>query len=257
MNRFTVLLWSSVFAVTAAVPCWAESGDVSNRVRKTVDRAVEVRQATQKDEELWRQEKEKLVGAYEQLQLENEKLRVHNDRLEQETAAARERVAAKEKQLADIERIAADIDPFLHDLVERLRERIAADMPFLTSERELRINKLLDLLDDPEAPVSEKFRKVMEALLIEAEYGNTIEVYQDTIEVDGRPTLVNIFRLGRVSLFYQTLDRKSCGFFDVAVNGWAVLPTSYNHAIYTAMEIGARRRPVEMLTLPLGRLAEQ
>ena len=156
MNRFTVLLWSSVLTVTAALPCWAESGDTSNQVRKKVDKAVEVRQATQKDEERWRQEKEKLLVVYEQLRSEQEQLRVHNDRLEQETAAARERVAAKEKQLADIEQISADIDPFLRELVERLRLQIAEDMPFLTAERELRIHKLDDLMDDPEAPGQRK-----------------------------------------------------------------------------------------------------
>jgi hypothetical protein len=95
----------------------------------------------------------------------------------------------------------------------------------------------------------------MEALLVEAEYGSTIEVYQQTIDVDGAPSLVNVFRLGRISLFYQTLDQKRCGFYDVAATGWRPLPTAFNRCIQTAIEIGAKRRPVELLTLPLGRMA--
>ena len=255
MKRFIVSLCSFALAVTAAWPCWAEGGDISRKVRKNVDKAIEIRQSTQKDQERWRQEREKLTAVYEQLKREQELLQARNDRLEQQTAAARERVAVKEKQLADIERIAAEINPFLRERVESLRRLVADDTPFLKAEREKRIARLDELMEDPEAPVSEKFRKTMEALLIEAEYGTTIEVYQDTIDIQGRPTLVNLFRLGRISLFYQTLDHKTCGIYDVAVCGWRPLDKSYNHAIQTAIEIGARRRPVELLTLPLGRLA--
>jgi hypothetical protein len=95
----------------------------------------------------------------------------------------------------------------------------------------------------------------MEALLVEAEYGSTIEVYQQTIELDNAPSLVNLFRLGRISLFYQTLDRKQCGFFDVAAADWRPLPAAFNRSIQTAIEIGTKRRPVELLALPLGRMA--
>lgn len=255
MRRFMVSICSLALAALFAWPCGAAESDISGAVRKTVDKAIEIRQSTQKDEERWRQEKEKLTAVYERLKGEQEILQAQHDRLKQETTAARERVAVKEKQLADIERMAAEIDPFLRERVERLRRLVADDTPFLKAEREQRIARLDKMMEDPEAPVSEKFRKTMEALLIEAEYGTTIEVYQDTIELETRPTLVNLFRLGRVSLFYQTLDHKTCGFYDVAARAWRPLPKSYNHAIQTAIEIGARRRPVELLTLPLGRLA--
>jgi hypothetical protein len=95
----------------------------------------------------------------------------------------------------------------------------------------------------------------METLLIEAEYGNTIEVYQETIAVEDQSILVNIFRLGRISIFYQTLDEKSSGFYDISLEAWRQLPRSYNHGIQTAINIGAKRQPVELLTLPLGRIA--
>ncbi|MFN2356064.1 MAG: DUF3450 family protein, partial [Desulfopila sp.] len=89
------------------------------------------------------------------------------------------------------------------------------------------------------------------------EYGNTIEVYQETIVTEEREMLVDIFRLGRVALFFQTLDHESCGFFNVARATWQPLPTEYNRTIEVAMEIGSKRRPVELLTLPLGRMDPQ
>ena len=91
--------------------------------------------------------------------------------------------------------------------------------------------------------------------MVEAEYGRTIEVYQDTIKVAGQPLLATIFRLGRIGLFYQTLDHSRSGMFDVASRRWIPLPSSVDNDLRTAIDIGAKRQPVELLSLPLGRMA--
>lgn len=88
-------------------------------------------------------------------------------------------------------------------LIKELHDFVAADQPF-SARSGTRLTRLVELRDDPEVPVSEKFRKVLEALLVETEYGNTIEVYQETINTGGGEMLVDIFRLGRVGLFYQS-----------------------------------------------------
>jgi hypothetical protein len=246
-----------VLAMSVVAPAWAEDSDFSREVKKPVREAIDTRQTTQKAQEKWRDERLKLAAVYEQLQEEKQRMQARKDRLQKEITAAKERIALKEKQLDDIEQISIQIDPFLQGLVGRLGQLVSGDMPFLMTEREQRISRLTHLMRDPEVMVSEKFRKAMEALLVEAEYGSTIEVYQQTIAVDGVLTLVNVFRLGRISLFYQTLDQKRCGFYDVAAAGWRPLPDAFNRSIQTAIEIGAKRRPVELLTLPLGRMASR
>jgi hypothetical protein len=105
--------------------------------------------------------------------------------------------------------------------------------------------------------IGEKYRKIMEALLVEAEYGFTIEAYQETITIDGQALLADIFRLGRISLFYQSLDRKRCGFYNTADGTWQSLDTVHNAAIQSAIDIAAKRRPIELLCLPVGRMAAQ
>lgn len=250
--RLLMLTW-----MLAALPCLAESSDLSDQVEKPVRGAIDIRQATQEAEERWRDERDKLTAEYERLQQEQQQLQARKEELQRQIQSARERTLTKEKQLADIQQISAQIQPFLQETVVKLQEQVDEDIPFLMSERRHRIRTLNRLMEDPDVSVSEKFRKVMEALLIEAEYGHTIEVYQQTIKVDGRSTLVNLFRLGRVSLFYQTLDRKSCGHYDVGAAAWRPLPGTYNHVIQTAIDIGSRRRPVELLSLPLGRIAVQ
>jgi FtsZ-binding cell division protein ZapB len=253
--RFTIILQIVIgLTIWAPVQSWSANSDVGDRVEKPVREAIDIRQKTQKERDLWREERRKLVDTYEALQQAQKQLEAQKDSLTQTSAATRERIVSKAKQLADIEQISVQIQPFLGELIKRMHQQYRDDMPFLAGERGQRLDKLNRLMADPNVAISEKFRKIMEALMVEAEYGRTIEVYQETIEGENRAILANIFRLGRIALFYQTLDQKRCGFYNVASGTWSPLPNSYNGAIQTAMDIGLKRRPVELLTLPIGRM---
>ena len=223
-------------------------------MEKPVKKAIEVRQETQEAQDKWREERQRLAEEYDHLEQEMKQLDEQKRHLEETTSAAKLRIAEKEKQLADIEQISARIEPFLEELMERLHDEIKDDLPFLPEERTKRLTAVGHMMTEPDVTISEKFRKIMEALMVEAEYGKTIEVYQETITVEGRDILVNIFRLGRLALFYQSLNQKDCGFYNVAKGAWHPLPDSYNYAIQIAMDIGAKRRPVELLSLPVGKL---
>ncbi|RLB14663.1 MAG: DUF3450 domain-containing protein, partial [Deltaproteobacteria bacterium] len=126
--------------------------------------------------------------------------------------------------------------------------------PFLPEERKKRLASIKEMMADPGIESAEKFRRVMEALQVETEYGSTVEVYQDTIKVNGQPTLVNIFRLGRLTLFYQTPDRKDVGCYNRATGKWEALPGKYRHDIDLAVEMASKQRPIDLIKLPIGRI---
>ncbi len=245
-----VLLWLAAFRPVTA-------DEVTNRVEKPVRDAITTRQETQQKEEQWRAERERLLAKYEAIERTIDQLETRKTALQQSNEEVGRRIAAKQQQLADIEQIGAGIAPLVEEVIQQLETLVSNGVPFLQSERRVRIDRLKQLAADPKIAISEKFRKVMEALTIEAEFGNTIEVYQETIAVDDQELLTNIFRLGRMSLFYQTLDKNHCGVFNVATSRWEPLPGNYNAAIETAIEIGAKRQPVGLLSLPLGRMAIQ
>jgi predicted RNase H-like nuclease (RuvC/YqgF family) len=232
----------------------AIASDAEQRVEKPVRQSIKTRQASQQAEEKWRLEKEQLSAQFEQLQAEHKQLLAQRQELQDDVDATKARIATKEKKLADIQQISSQIQPFLEEMLSLLKTQVSDDYPFLPDEREKRIDTLEHLMDDPDVSVSEKYRKVMEAFLVEAEYGTTIETYQETIAINGKTMLVDVFRLGRLSLFYQSLDRKKCGFYNIADNAWQPLPGSYNPSIHSAIDIAAKRKPVEMLTLPVGRM---
>jgi hypothetical protein len=245
----------ALLAILTPLPGRAEKIDVHRQVEQPVTEAIEIRQATQKAEVRWREERQQMADVYDRLQEDRVRLEARRQAMEETLTAARARVAAKQAQIEAIARITDQVAPFLEEQYRRLARRIDCDLPFLTAERRRRLENLKTLLDDPGVAVSEKLRKVFEALLVEAEYGNTIEVYQENITVGDRATLANIFRLGRVGLYFQSLDRQACGFYNVAESAWQPLDAGANRTLQTAIDIGTKRRPVEILNMPLGRIA--
>ncbi len=224
------------------------------QVKKSINESISMRQKTQKAEDKWAEERLRLKAKYEKLESENNRLTAENNELKKDVAARQASVDALEHEIAQIARISDELLPFLEQTYNRLAVLVKEDIPFLRDERGRRIATLGRILNDSLVSTSEKFRKVMEALFVEAEYGNTVEVYPEEIVVDGKKIQVNIFRLGRISLFFQTLDGKTTGYFDQALFAWKKFPPRYNREINAAIEMGAKQRPVDLLVLPLGRL---
>ncbi len=245
------------FFFSSAISTAAQAEDISEQVREPVGEAVQIRRETQEEREEWHEERQKLIDRYDQLQAENERLAEEQADLQAKVEGSREAIASKEQQLADIEEIARDIEPFLEQQLQRIAETVHTNVPFLQEERQKRLQDLKQMLAEDQEPVSEQYRRIMEALLVEAEYGRSIEVYQQSIQIEDRSIRANIFRLGRLSLFYQTMDQEESGWFNVAQGEWQKLPARHNRAISKAIDIASERQPVELLTLPLGRMVVQ
>ncbi|HBT87002.1 DUF3450 domain-containing protein [Desulfobacter sp.] len=233
------------------------AGNVKKEIQAPVHEAVGIEQKTQAREVNWRTEKEKKTLVFEALEKELAMLEKELNTEAARRTALISSIIRKTKQIEDLAEIEGQMSPFLCDLLDKIKEINARDLPFLQEERQKRIQALEELNANPQVPVSEKFRKLMEALLVETEYGTTIEAYQQTIPLSGEETLVNIFRLGRLRLFYQTLDKQECGFFNPAQKVWEPLGNTHLKTIQAAIDMGLKRKPVEILTLPIGRIVVQ
>jgi len=221
--KFTIILQILIWlAIWVPVQSWSANSDVGDRVEKPVRDAIDIRQKTQKERDLWREERRKLVDAYEESQRVQKQLEAQKESLTQSSAAVRTRIADKAKQLADIEQISVQIQPFLSELIKRLHQQFNDDMPFLPGERGQRLDTLDRLIMDPHVSVSEKFRKIMEALMVEAEYGRTIEVPDCSFLSNPGSEALRILQCGlrRMESFAQILQ-----FCDSNCHGyWAQTP---------------------------------
>lgn len=242
------------------LPCMSFAEDAATKARKDVEKAIQIQQKSQADRTAWEQERVKLVQRYEQLTTEKELLETRNQALHQEENRLKQINRDLTRQITASNRIRQELMPFLQTVVQRLELLVMNDAPFLSQERTRRLAALSGIMKDPQVTIAEKYRKVMEALFVEAEYGSTIEVYQDNIMLSDKaaePTLGNIFRLGRLALFFLSLDQTVCAVFHPGDNLWQPLPESMLPPLRSAVEIGNKRRPAELLSLPVGRLADQ
>ena len=249
--RFSLAGFTILFSV---LPATAGNRNIADEVRSTVAQTIEIRQQAQQEQDGWHQEQGRLATELESLETARNDLARKRDELNRRLEAAESRIREKDRQLNELSRIAREVEPLLRKAVDELHGVVAQDLPFLLRERKHRIDSLDKLMDDPRVPLSEKFRKVVEACLVEAEYGQTVDVYPQTLELDGETVMAQVFRLGRLSLFCRTLDRDTAGFFDSAAARWRRLPDRTLKEIGKAMEIGSRRRAADLVVLPVGRL---
>lgn len=254
--RRAVMACLLIFPVWFGASAYAQVS-VSKEIEAPVNTAVDTRQSTQAAREKWDARRRKLAEEYDRLKTENEQLAFANKNLTRQLGDLERSNQDLTREKEETLRIRTELAPFLREQLERLKSLVAADAPFLSRERKDRLTRLAAILDDPEISIAEKYRKMMEALFVEAEYGNTVEVYREKIVVDGTQVLADIFRMGRTALFFLALDRESAGIFDVANNQWHTLENTRVPAIEAVVDMAAKHRPMEVVTLPIGAIAPE
>lgn len=146
-----------------------------------------------------------------------------------------------------IEHTHKNIVPLMQKMIATLEQLIALDIPFLLNEREKRVAKLKANLKRADISVSDKYRQVLEAYQIENDYATTIESYKAKYQNH----IVEFLRVGRVGLYYQSLDFKSSGMWDKRTKKFIKLDDSYNSQILKAIKISKKQLTPDLLILPM------
>ena len=136
-------------------------------------------------------------------------------------------------------------------MIDAIEQFVDLDMPFLIDERHNRIEGLRAMMDRADVAVSEKFSQVLRAYQIENEYGRTYESYSETINVGGQDRKVDILKMGRVALVFQTPDGVETGMWNSNTGRWEVLDDSYKSAIRNGIRMANQQLTVDMLMLPV------
>lgn len=152
-----------------------------------------------------------------------------------------------DKQLVDIDQTHKNVYPLMSDMIASLKKLIEADTPFLIKERTNRITKLENSINRADIKTAEKFRILLEAFKIEYDYANSMETYEEQID----EKTYNILRIGRVGLYYQSLDLKNYAYWNNTTKNWIVIDDSTAKSnIRKAIKIANKQQNVELLELP-------
>lgn len=178
-------------------------------------------------------------------------LRVFNAQMEKQVAKQLTVVTELDQSIEKVTVIERQIQPLIFRMLDSLEQFVSLDKPFSIEERKDRIAMLRTNQDRADISVSEKFRQVLEAYKIESAYGSTIEAYKSNLSLDGQEREVNVLRVGRISLMYQTTDGQSSGYWDASQKAWVALDSSYNAEILKGLRIARDQASKDIMTMPI------
>jgi len=180
-----------------------------------------------------------------------EDLKDYNAQMERQVVDQEQEILRKDAELADIEVTRRRIVPFMLRMLEVFEQFVELDMPFLPDERGMRVEQLQGLMDRSDISLAEKYRRLLEAYSVEAEYGHNIEAYQGTLNNSGEERTVEFLRLGRIGLFYLSLDGSEAGSWHPLERRWVSLDNEYRDPIKQAILIANKQLPPNLVKLPL------
>lgn len=181
-----------------------------------------------------------------------ESLLVLNAGYRRQIDAQLQQIATLDESIDSVEEITQGIPLLMEKMLSSLEQFVALDYPFRIDERNARLQFARDAIDNPDVSIAEKFRQVLVMYQTEAAFGRTNETYPDTIEIGGVERDVNIVRIGRVSLMYQTTDREVTGAWDNAQRAWVELPAGqYRSEVQQAQRVVSNLDAPDILFLPV------
>lgn len=180
----------------------------------------------------------------------SESLEIYNKQLVRLVESQETEISSIRRQTEEIESIEVGALPLMIEMTETLQKIVDNDVPFLREERLGRVDILRDLIDRADVSAGEKYRRIMEAYLVEAEFGRTIEAYRGELAQDNDVLTVDFLRFGRVGLFYQTLDGNVTGRWSAKTGKWEVLGNEYRREIRDGLRIAKKQAPPALLSLP-------
>ncbi len=180
-----------------------------------------------------------------------ESLEIYNLQLQKLIDSQVQEIESIVRQTEEIENIETGALPLMIKMTSTLGEIVDLDVPFLTAEREQRVASLSALIDRADVTAGEKFRRIMEAYLVEVDYGRTIEAYRGELAMSGEARTVDFLRIGRVGLYYQTLDGEESGHWSERRGEFERLDDSARRPIMLGLRVARKQAPPELLSLPI------
>lgn len=239
------------FSLGAVLLAGAQEG---KSLSDTVAKTVETQQQTQKKQEAWAEEKNDLAARYRAAKAQVDYLEKTKALEQNEVGELDKGIAELNRRMVESAKLKDNLDDSLNVVVNKLDGFIKQDIPFLMDERQTRIASVREAIAKPEVTAAEKLRRVLEALQVEANYGNTVDVSQERIKVGNDEVSADVIRIGRVSVYWRSPDGKRVGEYDRASNQWVELGHKYAETIGDVREMVLRLRSTKVITLPLGRI---
>ena len=197
------------------------------------------------------EETRQLLNEYKTVLKEVEGLKVYNRQLEKQIGNQEREMVQLSESIDEVTVIERRITPLMLRMIDGLEQFVELDAPFLLDERLARVERLREMMDRADVAVSEKFSQVFRAFQIENEYGRTMETYPSTIEINGVERKVDILKVGRIALVYQTPDGAETGMYNPTARQYEAVDNSYQASVRQGIRMARQQASIDMLSLPV------
>jgi hypothetical protein len=192
-------------------------------------------------------ETRKLFERYRSATAQSAQLELYTQQLQQLLSRQQAEQASLQTQLTDIDQTERQLWPLMLQMLDSLQKFISLDLPFLVQERSERLASLQRVMADSATPIAEKYRRLLEAYQIEAQYGRTLGA--ERLTIDDRS--FDVLRVGRLALFELTPDGHQAGLWDPQAKQWRPLQAKWCATIATGLRIARESSTPQTLILPL------
>lgn len=192
-----------------------------------------------------------LLEEYRRLQDGVEYQAAYTRELEGLEQAQRAQIEDLQRQIAQAEITRQRIVPLMRTMADALETFVVLDLPFHHEERINGVLLLKRRLNQPDLSVPAKFRLLLEAYQLEQGYGSNIEAWRGPLQWQGEELSVEFLRIGRVALYFQSLDGESSGYWSPGEEQWVPLESGFNRELALALRVARNQVAPQLLQLPL------
>ncbi|WP_218353153.1 DUF3450 domain-containing protein [Alteromonas lipotrueiana] len=197
------------------------------------------------------EQSQELLVEYRQTVDQTENLKVYNDYIASLVSDQQRSIDSLQRQIDSIEQTKQGIVPLMFRMIDSLEKFVELDVPIHLEERRERIQRLRDVMANSNVTVSEQFRQVIEAYLVEVEYGSKMSSYQGTIDDNGTEVTVDFYNLGRTALMALSLDQTSAWVWNKDAREWQALGDEYLSSVVDAVKMANGTITPDLIKLPI------
>ena len=251
LKQFKILrlgLWSLVLGLVASL---ATAQTVDSALQSSSNKIASARTSQQAINKL-DDETVKLLGDYQTISKRLEGVRVYNAQLELQIGDQEANLQKLDASIRKAATMEGEMAPLVEEMIEGLIQFIDLDLPFKKEERKEAALKLADNQSDSQLSAAERFRQILETYRIEGDYSKNIESYSQKLSVNGADLDVNILRVGRIALMYQSEDQQYNGIWNKATNSWEALDGgTYRKALADLYKMSNKQASINIMKLPI------
>jgi hypothetical protein len=193
-------------------------------------------------------ESRQLLQELRRLETDTRRTAAYNAELEPIIARQEEMLSQRLAALESAQATRETLPALTRALVERLDRWIGSDMPFLQDQRRARVHSLETMLTDPELDDDERLDRTLSAWRAELDYGREIDAWRGMLDGERE---VDFLRLGRIGLYYLSIDGREGGVWRVQEQDWQLLDDAARREVQKGLHMARDRRAPELLTLPV------